>query len=89
MSGIRRREFILGFQRRGGVAGCDAGAAGRAGAADRLLINLTADDPESGARLAALVKGLQELSWADAAMCGSRPAGAGLTLTAFADTQRN
>jgi putative ABC transport system substrate-binding protein len=30
-----------------------------------VLINLAADDPESGARLAAFVKGLQELGWAD------------------------
>jgi ABC-type uncharacterized transport system substrate-binding protein len=30
-----------------------------------VLINLAADDPESEARLAAFVKGLQELSWAD------------------------
>jgi len=62
---VRRREFISLL---GGAAAWPLAA--RAQQGERVprigvLINLAADDPESGVRLAAFVKGLQELSWAD------------------------
>ena len=63
---MRRRDFIKSI---GGAAAAWPLPA-RAQQGERVprigvLINLAADDPESGARLAAFVKGLQELSWAD------------------------
>jgi hypothetical protein len=63
---MRRRDFIKSI---GGAAAAWPLTA-RAQQAERVprigvLINLAADDPESEARLAAFVKGLHELSWAD------------------------
>jgi ABC-type uncharacterized transport system substrate-binding protein len=62
---VRRREFITLL---GGAAGWPLAA--RAQQADSLrrigaLMNLTADDPESRARIAAFVQGLQQLGWTD------------------------
>ena len=45
------------------MADCGAGAAARAGAADRRADGTPADDPEGQARIAALVETLQQLGW--------------------------
>jgi putative ABC transport system substrate-binding protein len=62
---IRRREFITLL---GGAAATwpVAARAQQAGRMRRIgvLVNLTADDPEGQARLAAFLKGLQEAGWA-------------------------
>jgi putative ABC transport system substrate-binding protein len=63
---MKRRQFISLL----GGAAVAWPLAARAQQGERVrrigvLINLAADDPESGARLAAFVKGLQELGWAD------------------------
>src|SRR5262245_17869914 len=63
MSGMRRRDFITLL---GGAAVWPLAA--RAQQADRMrrigvLINLTAEDPESPARLAAFAQGLADLGW--------------------------
>ena len=60
---MRRREFITLL---GGAAAWPIGA--RAQQAERMrrigvLINLTAEDPESPARLAAFAQGLADLGW--------------------------
>ena len=48
------------------MAACSAGAADRTRLRRiAVLINLTADDPEGQARLAAFLQGLQELGWTD------------------------
>jgi ABC-type uncharacterized transport system substrate-binding protein len=62
--GFRRREFIGAL---GGVAAWPLAA--RAQQSDRVrrigvLMNLSADDPEGQARLAAFLQGLQEAGWA-------------------------
>jgi len=61
---IRRREFITLI----GGAGAAWPLAARAQQVERMrrigvLMNMTADDPESQARLSAFVQGLQELGW--------------------------
>jgi putative tryptophan/tyrosine transport system substrate-binding protein len=63
---MRRREFIALFS--GAVLAQSAGA--RAQQAERprrigVLMSTAADDPESRARVGALLQGLQELGWTD------------------------
>jgi putative ABC transport system substrate-binding protein len=63
---MRRREFITLL----GSAAAAWPLAARAQQAERMrrigvLINLTADDPEGRARLAAFLEGLRELGWTD------------------------
>ena len=62
---MRRREF---FAFLGGAAGWPLTARAQPGERMRrigVLLNVTADDPESPARLTALAQGLQELGWID------------------------
>ena len=63
---IRRREFItlLGGAAASAVSWQLAPRAG-AGAADRRADKSAADDPESTARIAAFLQGLQQLGWTD------------------------
>jgi ABC-type uncharacterized transport system substrate-binding protein len=63
---MKRREFItlLG----GAAMGCPVGALAQQPERMRrigVLINLTADDPQSQARIAVLLKGLQQFGWAE------------------------
>jgi putative ABC transport system substrate-binding protein len=62
---MRRREFIATLS---GAAAWPLVARGQQGERMRrvgVLINLTADDPEGRARLAAFLEGLRELGWTD------------------------
>src|SRR3989442_2417136 len=62
---IKRREFITLL---GGAAAWPLEARAQQGERMRrigVLINLTADDPEGRARLAAFLEGLRELGWTD------------------------
>ena len=62
---MRRREFITLL---GGAAAWPIGARGQQPERMRrigVLINLTADDPQSQARIAVLLKGLQQFGWAE------------------------
>ena len=66
MSGMRRREFMAVL---GGAAAAWPPAA-RAQEREKVrrigvLMNLAADDPESPARLAAFLQGLEQLGWTD------------------------
>jgi putative tryptophan/tyrosine transport system substrate-binding protein len=62
---MRRREFITLL---GGAAACPLAARAQQGERMRrvgLLMSTAANDPESRARVAALLQGLQELGWID------------------------
>jgi putative tryptophan/tyrosine transport system substrate-binding protein len=59
---VKRRDFIALL---GGVAARGARAAGRAGAAHRVLIPYVQDNPVGQARIAALLQELQQLGWTD------------------------
>ena len=55
-----------------------------------VLMSLAADDPESQARIAAFLQGLQQLGWTDRPQRADRhPLGGGRCRRAFADTRRN
>jgi putative ABC transport system substrate-binding protein len=57
---MKRREFITLL---GGVAARGARAAAARVRRIGVLLNVTADDPQSQARLAAFAQGLQQLGW--------------------------
>ena len=87
---MRRREFITLL---GGAAAAWPLAA-RAQQGERMrrigvLMNLTADDPEGQARIAAFLQGLQQLGWTDGRNVRIDYRWAAGDPDAFADTRRN
>ena len=64
-SGYAATRVHYAARRRGGVAARGAGAAAERMRRIGVLMTAVADDPESQARLAAFVQGLQQLGWTD------------------------